>query len=227
MAVSPLYIELMQAFDARRRGLGWSMAKMDDMSGLQDGYFAKCLHAGRPSGRRAGWEMLGLMFTALWRDGARLAVLPANRPPAAEREARAIDPVRPGAVAKCVYAALLEQIDARRRALGLTATDVDQRSGVRPLGTLWRALLPEGDSRREVVEWDVMDLWRQALWPAGVRVAVFSDVPTTRRASNDNGEQLALDLEVAGPHATLTIWRGRRRKPRKYTPGGCDRRRAA
>lgn len=76
--VSGLYLGVMQALDARRRALGWSCAKLDDMAGTQDGYYAKCLHADTPSGRQAGWEMVQLFTDALFPAGTSLMILPAR-----------------------------------------------------------------------------------------------------------------------------------------------------
>jgi hypothetical protein len=42
------------------------MWKVDDVAGLQDGHFAKLLHADRRSGRCARWETLNLLVSALW-----------------------------------------------------------------------------------------------------------------------------------------------------------------
>jgi hypothetical protein len=45
------------------------MWQVDDAAGLQDGHYAKCLHADRPSGRQAQWPTVHLIVTALFPAG--------------------------------------------------------------------------------------------------------------------------------------------------------------
>jgi hypothetical protein len=42
---------------------------VDERSGVQDGYYAKCLYPDTPSGRQAGWQMLDLIVGALFPEG--------------------------------------------------------------------------------------------------------------------------------------------------------------
>ena len=65
----PVYRALLLECERRRQLLGWSMWQVDDASGCQDGYYAKALHADRPSGRQARWETLNLIVTALFWQG--------------------------------------------------------------------------------------------------------------------------------------------------------------
>jgi hypothetical protein len=65
----PVYRALLLECERRRQVLGWSMWQVDDASGCQDGYYAKALHADRPSGRQARWETLHLIVSALWPHG--------------------------------------------------------------------------------------------------------------------------------------------------------------
>jgi hypothetical protein len=70
----PIYRALLLECERRRQVLGWSMWQVDDASGCQDGYYAKALHADRPSGRQARWETLSLIVTALWPAGFDLQI---------------------------------------------------------------------------------------------------------------------------------------------------------
>jgi hypothetical protein len=74
-----LYVSLMEQLDLRRRKLRWPMWKLDDLSGVNDGYFAKALHADAPSGRQAGWQMLDYLITALYPRGCRVKVIPCRK----------------------------------------------------------------------------------------------------------------------------------------------------
>ena len=60
--------------ERRRQQLGWPMWKVDDVSGLNDGHFAKLLHADRPSGRQAQWQTLQLVISALFPKGIDLEI---------------------------------------------------------------------------------------------------------------------------------------------------------
>jgi hypothetical protein len=55
--------------ERQRQVLGWSMWQVDDASGVQDGHYAKLLHADRPSGRQADWKTLQLVAAALFPRG--------------------------------------------------------------------------------------------------------------------------------------------------------------
>ena len=66
---TPIYRAIMLECERRRQQLGWAMWKVDDASGLQDGHFAKLLHADRPSKRCVRWETLQLVITALFPEG--------------------------------------------------------------------------------------------------------------------------------------------------------------
>jgi hypothetical protein len=65
----PVYRALLLECERRRQQLNWPMWVVDDRAGTQDGYYAKALHADRPSGRQARWETLSLIVTALWPAG--------------------------------------------------------------------------------------------------------------------------------------------------------------
>ena len=46
---TPVYRALMLAIEAKRLDLGIAMATVDDVAGLQDGYYAKMIYPARPS----------------------------------------------------------------------------------------------------------------------------------------------------------------------------------
>lgn len=52
------------------------MWQVDDAAGTQDGHFAKCLHADRPSGRQAQWSTLALLMGALYPEGFDVTITP-------------------------------------------------------------------------------------------------------------------------------------------------------
>lgn len=69
MPSTAIYRELMAVLEGRRVELGLSMATVNDMSGLQDGFFAKMLYPDTPSGRQARWETVQLAVEALFGKG--------------------------------------------------------------------------------------------------------------------------------------------------------------
>jgi hypothetical protein len=69
MASTAVYREFMAALEGRRVELGLSMATVNDMAGLQDGFFAKMLYPDTPSGRQARWETVQLAVEALFGKG--------------------------------------------------------------------------------------------------------------------------------------------------------------
>jgi hypothetical protein len=60
--------------ERRRQQLGWAMWKVDDAAGLQDGHYAKLLHADRRSGRCVQWPTLQLVISALFPRGFDLVL---------------------------------------------------------------------------------------------------------------------------------------------------------
>jgi hypothetical protein len=93
--VSRLYLEIVQALDARRRRLGWTCEQLDDAAGAQDRYWAKALHPDTPSGRQAGWDMLQLYADALFPAGVNLLALAARH--VSHRHPRRVPPPPPPA----------------------------------------------------------------------------------------------------------------------------------
>ena len=78
MKPTSFYVALVRALDRRIRTLGWTMKYCDDRSGLQDGYTAKLLHPGTPSGRQARWETLQLLIDALYPAGVKVVIQAAD-----------------------------------------------------------------------------------------------------------------------------------------------------
>jgi hypothetical protein len=66
---TPAYRALLLECERRRHQLGWAMWQLDEIAGLNDGHFAHCLHADRPTGRQAQWKTLQLIIDALWPRG--------------------------------------------------------------------------------------------------------------------------------------------------------------
>jgi hypothetical protein len=50
------------------------MWQVDEVSGTQDGHYAKCLLVDRVSGRQAPWKTLHLIVMALWSQGFDLQI---------------------------------------------------------------------------------------------------------------------------------------------------------
>ena len=74
MAATALYRSLLLACERRRLQLGWPMAYVDDMAGLNDAYYAKMLYSETPSGRKARYETLQWVLDALWPDGVGMVL---------------------------------------------------------------------------------------------------------------------------------------------------------
>jgi hypothetical protein len=77
--VAEVYESLMQEFDRRRRKLKLPSWKVDDLAGVQDGYFQKALHCQAPSGRQAGWRMISYLSGALFPNGVRVLLIPMRK----------------------------------------------------------------------------------------------------------------------------------------------------
>lgn len=71
---TPIYRALLLECERRRIQLGWPNWQVDEISGLQEGHFAKCLHADRTSGRQASWPTIWLIVSALWPEGFDLQI---------------------------------------------------------------------------------------------------------------------------------------------------------
>jgi hypothetical protein len=66
---NPLYEGLMKAIEYHRVRQGLSMVVLEERAGLSEGYFSKMLHADSAEGRRASWQVLERVASALWPDG--------------------------------------------------------------------------------------------------------------------------------------------------------------
>lgn len=80
MTSTAVYRALMQVLEGRRVELGLSMATVNDMAGLQDGYFSKMIYPDTPSGRQARWEQVELAFEALFGRGYDIRIIPGDEP---------------------------------------------------------------------------------------------------------------------------------------------------
>lgn len=76
MVSTAVYRSLMLACEARRLELGHSMATVNDMAGLQDGYYPKMIYPDTPSGRQAQWATVDLAFEALFGKGYTITIQP-------------------------------------------------------------------------------------------------------------------------------------------------------
>jgi hypothetical protein len=75
-AATPLFRAIMLEFERRRIALGLPMEKFDEFAGLSDRYYAKALHADKPSGRQAQWGTVQVMADALFPHGFDLEIRP-------------------------------------------------------------------------------------------------------------------------------------------------------
>jgi hypothetical protein len=66
MPSAPIYRAVMQLIEAQRLGCGLSMAEVERMSGLQDGFYSKMIYPDTPSGRQARWDTVQLAIQALF-----------------------------------------------------------------------------------------------------------------------------------------------------------------
>jgi hypothetical protein len=71
-----IYRALMMALEGRRVELGLSMAAVNDLSGVNDGYYAKMIYPDTPSGRQARWEQVHDVVEALFGAGFTLVIVP-------------------------------------------------------------------------------------------------------------------------------------------------------
>ena len=69
-----LYRVLMEVLEARRVELNLSMAVVDDMAGLQDGFFGKMRNPDAPNGRQSRWETVELAVVALFGDDFNISI---------------------------------------------------------------------------------------------------------------------------------------------------------
>lgn len=66
MTSTAVYRAIMQVVEGRRVELGLSMASVNDLSGVNDGYYAKMIYPDTPSGRQARWEQVQDVVEALF-----------------------------------------------------------------------------------------------------------------------------------------------------------------
>jgi hypothetical protein len=74
------YMLVVELLERRRAELGLTLAKLDELSGVQDGYSAHMLKPNTPTGRQAHWDMLQLLIDVLYPDGIdRIEAIPKGR----------------------------------------------------------------------------------------------------------------------------------------------------
>lgn len=78
MASTGIYRALMEVFEGRRIELGLSMASVNDLSGVNDGYYAKMIYPDTPSGRQARWEQVQDVFEALFGTDFEVQIIAKN-----------------------------------------------------------------------------------------------------------------------------------------------------
>lgn len=76
MTSTAIYRSIMHVIEARRGELGLSMASVNDLAGLQDGFFAKMIYPDTPSGRQARWETVQLAVEALFGKNFAVQIVP-------------------------------------------------------------------------------------------------------------------------------------------------------
>lgn len=74
----PLYAKFARCIEWEVVAQDRTMAEMDDLSGLQDGYTAKILHADGPNGRQATWPIMNLLVSALLPDDYEIFIQEKN-----------------------------------------------------------------------------------------------------------------------------------------------------
>lgn len=125
-----------------------------------------------------------------------------------------------------LYLEIVRALDARRRALGWSMAVLDDKAGGQD--GYWSKLLHADTPSGRQGGWEILQLYADALYPAGQRVAVLPAPLALKlpKPANENGpaEQLPLDLDIAGPYCSLRSWYRRRRAPRVYRVGGGRRR---
>jgi hypothetical protein len=73
--ITPVYEALVWELRKQILTLGLTMAQCDDLSGLNDGYTAKALHANTPSGRQAGYACIQDLMDVLFCCGGFLMTI--------------------------------------------------------------------------------------------------------------------------------------------------------
>jgi hypothetical protein len=75
---SPIYRSLMLAIEARRVAMGLSMSTVNDIAGLQDGFFSKMIYPDTPNGRQARWDTVQLAVEALFGKNFVVQIVPGD-----------------------------------------------------------------------------------------------------------------------------------------------------
>jgi hypothetical protein len=73
-----IYRALMLAIEARRIEMELSMATVNDIAGLQDGFFSKMIYPDTPNGRQARWDTVQLAVEALFGKSFVVQIIPGD-----------------------------------------------------------------------------------------------------------------------------------------------------
>jgi hypothetical protein len=76
MSSTGIYRALMEAIEGRRSELGLSMATVNDISGVNEGYYAKMIYPDSPSGRQAQWRQVHDVVEALFGSDFEIKIVP-------------------------------------------------------------------------------------------------------------------------------------------------------
>ncbi|MGY4409126.1 hypothetical protein ACVWW4_000862 [Bradyrhizobium sp. LB7.1] len=84
------YRAFVAVLEQRRVELGLTTAHVNDLAGLQDGFFAKLTNPDSPSGRQAGWDMLDLVMETLFGTTYQIHITAKNYKAPPKLETRAL-----------------------------------------------------------------------------------------------------------------------------------------
>jgi hypothetical protein len=116
IAVTSIYLALMESLDVRRCALGLTSVRLDERAGCALGHWQKGIHADAASGRQLIWPTLQLYADVLFPDGLRIRLV-AEPPPVLEGPKRVQSWVRGRLVA-------LGGDGGRARYAGMTADEL-------------------------------------------------------------------------------------------------------
>lgn len=71
-----VYRQMVKVIEDRREECNLSMETVNDLAGLNDGYYAKMINPDSPSGRQAHWTTVQLAIEALFGRNFTLQILP-------------------------------------------------------------------------------------------------------------------------------------------------------
>jgi hypothetical protein len=84
-----VYLNFVAALEQRRIELGLPLSQIDDLAGIQDGFFSKLTRPDAPNGRQSRWETLDLVMEALFGTTYKIQIVAENYRAPARIETRA------------------------------------------------------------------------------------------------------------------------------------------